>query len=68
MATSKRNNKNEDKVIDVEEETSEVTDAGMVSIFKHMNSGNDRTYLAVIEAMKEEKDTNNGMLQMIMNR
>ena len=66
MATTKRAKKNEDEVIDIAEETNDVTDGGMVSLFKHMNAANDKTYLELIKTMKEEKESNNAMLQMVM--
>ena len=68
MATSKRAKKNEDEVIDIAEEKNDVTDGGMVSLFKHMNTANDKTYLEMIKAMKEEKESNNAMLQMMMTQ
>ena len=42
-------------MIDIAEEKNDVTDGRMVSLFKHMNTANDKTYLELIKAMKEEK-------------
>ena len=55
-------------MIDIAEEKKDVTDGGMVSLFKHMNNANDKNYLELIKAMKEEKESNNAMLQMVMTQ
>ena len=67
-ANKQTREKNEDEVIDIAEEISDVTDGGIVSLFEQMDSGNDKTYLEVIKAMKEEKESNNAMLQMMMTQ
>ena len=33
-----------------------------------MNDANDKTYLELIKTMKEEKESNNAMLQMVMTQ